>query len=199
MIPAAAIPGSGTAPAVRLEGVPVIETARLRLRAPRIEDFEVQAAFMASPRSRFVGGPMPRALAWRAFCHLTGHWVHRGYGMFVVADRAGDRAIGMAGPWFPEGWPEPEIGWSLWDPAAEGRGLAFEAAAAARSFARESLGWTTAISLILAGNTRSEALAARLGAVPEGEFAHETFGPARIFRHPGAGGTPSRQTREDSR
>lgn len=174
---------------IRLEGIPVIDTPRLRLRGPRLEDFEPSAAFMASDRSRHVGGPVGRTLAWRGFCHLTGHWVHRGYSMFIIADRQTDAVLGMAGPWFPEGWPEPEIGWSLWDPKAEGKGLAFEAAMAARQFAYDQLGWTTAISLIVDGNDRSAALATRMGAVHESEFTHEAFGKSRIFRHPAPGAT----------
>ena len=170
---------------IALTGIPVIDTPRLRLRGPRVEDFEVFAGFLASPRSAHVGGPVPRVQAWRSFGHLTGHWVLRGYSMFILADRDTDRALGMAGPWFPEGWPEREIGWSIWGEGAEGKGLAHEAATAARLFAYETLGWPTAISLIVQGNARSEALARRMGCMPEGDFVHETFGKSRIFRHPG--------------
>ncbi|MGB4828061.1 MAG: GNAT family N-acetyltransferase [Paracoccaceae bacterium] len=170
---------------ITLSGIPVIDTARLRLRGPRVADFEVYAAFLASPRSSRIGGPVPRVQAWRSFGHLTGHWVLRGYSMFILADRDTDTALGMAGPWFPEGWPEPEIGWSIWAAEAEGKGLAHEAATAARAHAYDSLGWTTAISLIAEGNARSEALAHRMACTPEGTFVHEVFGQSRIFRHPG--------------
>lgn len=173
---------------VRLEGVPVIETERLRLRAPRAGDFAACADFMASDRALHIGGPLERPLAWRAFCHLTGHWVLRGYSMFVFADRATDAPLGMAGPWYPEGWPEPEIGWSIWPAAAEGKGLAREAASAALQFAYRSLGWTTAISLIADANSRSQALARRMGCLPEGLFTFPTGSTARIWRHPGPGG-----------
>lgn len=169
---------------IQFSGIPEIETERLRLRGPRIADFEANADFMASDRSRFVGGPVSRTQCWRGFCHMTGHWLHRGYSMFVIADKATDAALGMAGPWFPEGWPEPEIGWSIWDAAAEGKGIAYEAALATRRYAYDSLGWATAISLIADGNDRSEALARRLGCVPDGTFAHADFGTSRIFRHP---------------
>ena len=40
--------------------IPVLETDRLRLRAPRLEDFEHWAAFFASERSRFERGFVPR-------------------------------------------------------------------------------------------------------------------------------------------
>ncbi|MEZ5798748.1 MAG: GNAT family N-acetyltransferase [Paracoccaceae bacterium] len=170
---------------ITLSGIPILDTPRLRLRAPRLADFEVFAAFMASPRSQHVGGPQGRTLSWRSFCHLTGHWVHRGYSMFIFARRDTDAALGMAGPWCPEGWPEPEIGWSVWAPEAEGQGLAFEAATATRRWSYDTLGWTTAISLIVSGNTRSETLARRMGATHEADFTHETFGKSRIFRHPG--------------
>ena len=118
------------------------------------------------------------------FDGLTGHWLHRGYSMFILADRVTDAPLGSAGPWFPEGWPEPEIGWSIWDQGAEGRGLAHEAALATRAYAYENLGWTTAISLILDGNVKSQALALRMGCHLESDFTHEQFGKCNIYRHP---------------
>lgn len=173
-----------TAPRPQLTGVPVLETERLRLRVPAPDDFGPFAAYCASERSRFTGGPNERSLAWRSFCSITGHWVQRGYAFFVLEERASGRAIGMAGPWFPEGWPEPEIGWQLWNLADEGRGLAREAAGAARGFAYGVLGWQTAISLIAEGNSRSVALARKLGCRPDGIFAHAQLGNCEIWRHP---------------
>lgn len=170
---------------IALAGTPVLETARLVLRAPRAGDYEPFAAFLTSDRARHVGGPVTRALAWRAMGHLTGHWVHRGFGMFIFADRAApDTPLGMAGPWFPEGWPEHEIGWSVWAPAAEGRGLAHEAAQAARAHAFGALGWDTAVSYIDPGNARSIALAERLGAVRDAGAAYpDPDKPCLVYRH----------------
>ena len=168
---------------VALTGTPVLTTERLTLRAPQTADFDAFAAYVASDRARFTGGPLTREMAWRSFCGITGHWVHRGYGPFVV--QADGEAIGSVGPWFPEGWPEPEIAWMMWSPAAEGRGLAQEAALAARAFAYGPLGWTTAISMIDPDNHRSQALARRLGCTPDGTFRHERFGLCHIWRHPG--------------
>jgi RimJ/RimL family protein N-acetyltransferase len=173
-----------SAPHPQLTGVPVLETARLVLRAPAPRDFEPFAAYYASDRARFTGGPLERNLAWRSFCSITGNWVHRGYAFFVIEERASSRAIGMAGPWCPEGWPEPEIGWQIWDAADEGQGFAREAAEAARGYAYEVLGWSTAISLIIEGNARSQALARRLGCVAGDVFEHPQAGPLTIWRHP---------------
>ncbi|WP_209425519.1 GNAT family N-acetyltransferase [Pararhodobacter sp. SW119] len=176
-----------SAPHPQLTGVPVLETARLILRAPAPRDFEPFAAYCAADRSRFTGGPLNRDLAWRAFCAITGNWVQRGYAFFVIEERASGRAIGMAGPWCPEGWPEPEIGWQIWDPVDEGQGFAREAAEAARGFAYDVLGWPTAISLIVEDNARSQALARRLGCTPGGVFTHERLGSCAIWRHPAPG------------
>jgi len=171
-------------PPPALTGVPVLETERLILRAPVVGDFDTMATFAASDRARFVGGPSPRHMAWRAFCAITGHWVMRGFSMFVFTDKSTGAPLGVSGPWCPEGWPEPEIGWSLWAPQAEGKGLAFEAATATRAFAYDVLGWPTAISLIHVDNTRSAALARRMGCVPDGIFTHAQFGESTIWRHP---------------
>ncbi|MFN3953787.1 MAG: GNAT family N-acetyltransferase [Pararhodobacter sp.] len=172
------------APAIALAGVPELRTERLILRGPELRDFEPCAAYAASDRSRFTGGPMTRELAWRAFCHTTGHWVHRGYGPFTVETRDG-LILGCVGPFFPEGWPEPEIAWTIWNVSVEGRGYAFEAAQAALRHAYGALGWSTAISMINPDNERSVALARRMGCRLDGSFQHERFGLCDLWRHPG--------------
>jgi RimJ/RimL family protein N-acetyltransferase len=170
----------------RLDPPVTLETERLVLRQPGAADWEGAAAFMTSPRAEFMGGTTDLGEVWAVFAHMVGHWVLRGYGMFVFADRANGRALGMAGPLFPEGWAEPEIGWSLWSGADEGKGYAREAAMAARWHAYADLGWRTAISYIDPRNARSIALARRMGAVEDPAVAHP-FGdnPCTVFRHPG--------------
>ena len=109
----------------------------------------------------------------------------RGYGRFMIADRDTDAPLGVAGPFYPEGWPEPELAWSVFA-GAEGRGIAQEAVRAARAWTYETQGWTTAISLIAPANARSAALATRLGARPTGAtFTDPDSGKtAEIWRHP---------------
>ncbi|MEO0911830.1 MAG: GNAT family N-acetyltransferase [Pseudomonadota bacterium] len=163
--------------------IPTITTERLTLRAPRMEDFEPYAAFCASPRSVGVGGPYSEAQSFTRLAALIGHWHLRGYGRWMVTDTATTEPLGVVGLFFPAGWPEPEIAWSLFE-AGEGRGIAYEAALASRAYAYETLGWKTAISCVMPDNTKSLALAKRLGATPEGSFTHVDYGEMPIFRHP---------------
>jgi RimJ/RimL family protein N-acetyltransferase len=174
---------------VTLSHTPVLETERLRLRAPDGSDWPAWVDFTTSDRARWIGGPLDRDRAWRAMGHMIGHWVMRGWGMFVFCNRATGRPLGMAGPWFPEGWPEREIGWSVWNPDAEGKGFAFEAASTAILHAYRALGWTTAVSYIDPDNLRSIALAERLGAVRDLDAKAPGTDPCTVYRHPAPGGT----------
>lgn len=162
--------------------IPTLTTTRLTLRAPHQGDFETIAAFYASERARFVGGPATAEQSWRMLATELGHWPLRGYGRWAVEETATGALAGIIGPWYPEGWPEPEIGWDLMN-GFEGRGYATEAAFAALSHAYDTLGWPTAISLCNPANTGSRNLARRLGAVQEGHFDHERHGRLEIWRH----------------
>jgi RimJ/RimL family protein N-acetyltransferase len=163
--------------------IPVLETERLRLRAPAETDFPTLADFYESERSRYVGGPQPRNQTWRGFCAMIGHWALRGYGFWSVEEKATGAYAGRVGLWYPEGWPEPEIGWTLMD-GFIGRGYATEAALAARSHAYLTLEWPTAISIIDPANAASRAVAERLGCRREGAFTHAEGWSADIWRHP---------------
>jgi len=164
--------------------IPTLETRRLRLRAPERRDFEPYAEFCASERARGVGGPYSRGEAFQRLAALVGHWHLRGFGRWMVTDKASGEAMGVVGVMYPDEWPEPEIAWSLFE-AAEGRGIAQEAAEAARRYAYEVLGWDTIVSCTAPDNVRSIALAQRMGAERDGSFAHPGFGELLIWRHPG--------------
>ena len=142
---------------------PVIETERLILRVPRIEDFDAYAAMGEDVENmRFIGGAMPRAASWRKFLQMPGAWVLQGFAMFAVIEKASGRWLGQLGPWQPDGWPGTEVGWAL-DRAAQGKGYATEAGFAAIDFAFERLGWDEVIHSIHPDNVPSQALAVRLG------------------------------------
>jgi RimJ/RimL family protein N-acetyltransferase len=171
----------------RLIDTPMLSTERLMLRAPQASDFEAIAPFVTSDRARFVGGGADKGLgvAWRMLAIFAGHWHLRGTGVFILTDRNTGRPIGSAGPWYPGDWPEQELGWWIWNAADEGKGFAHEAMLALRRHVYADLGWQTAVSYIDARNTRSLALARRLGCV------HDTSAtppakddPIQVWRHP---------------
>jgi RimJ/RimL family protein N-acetyltransferase len=165
--------------------VPVIETERLRLRAWEERDFPAYAAFRADPaRQAFLGLPMTLDQAWERFSSDLGVWVLRGYGIFAMAERAHDEAIGYTGLWFPPDIAEPELSWSLFS-GQTGRGYATEAAAAARSWVYDTLGLPPLMSLVHPHNRASIAVANRLGAVLEKEIRLQGA-PRHLYRHPGA-------------
>ena len=148
---------------------PTLTTDRLVLRPPRQEDFEPWAALMADEKAaRFIGGVQPAPAAWRIMATMTGAWSLRGFSMFSVIQRANGRWMGRAGPWFPHGWPSPEVGWAL-TPDSWGQGYAQEAATACLDWVFDVLGWPKVIHCIDPANQPSMVLARRLGSTFRGE------------------------------
>ncbi|MCP5086132.1 MAG: GNAT family N-acetyltransferase [Rhodobacteraceae bacterium] len=164
--------------------IPIIETERLILRAPVENDFEPLATFFADEqRSAGFGGPLDRNEAWRWFASNIGHWELRGYGFWTIEERTRGAVCGITGVWYPEGWPEPELGWVIYA-NFEGKGIANEAAVAARGHAYRHFGLVTLSSNIFPGNSRSVALAERMGAVYERTYENVTHGTELVYRHP---------------
>jgi RimJ/RimL family protein N-acetyltransferase len=160
--------------------IPTLTTERLILRAPCEADVPAIYAFGAGSRSAFLGGPLDRFTLWRGFLANIGLWALRGYGFYSVDTRAGE-FVGRVGVIRHEGWPEAELAWHLFD-GFEGRGFAFEAAQAAQADYHARISPAPLISMIDPGNTRSQALARRLGARLERTDAGDGK-PVEIHRH----------------
>lgn len=140
-----------------------IETDRLILRLPRVEDLDAWAAMMADEQAaKFIGGVTPRSVTWRGLMTMIGCWHAMGFAMFSVIEKSSGRWVGRLGPWMPDGWPGPEVGWAIardcW-----GRGYATEGATAATNWAFDHLGWDRVIHSIDPENTASQAVAHKLG------------------------------------
>jgi RimJ/RimL family protein N-acetyltransferase len=165
--------------------IPEVKSGDLILRTICEDDLDQLAAFYAGTRSQFVGGPLSRADCWRLIAGNLGHWALRGFGMWVIADRGTGNPLGVCGFIFREGWDEPELGWQVWD-GYEGRGIAYRAAHAARTHGAAHFGLDGVISYIDPANTRSQALAERLGARFERDGT--LLGtPCQVWRHPKSG------------
>ena len=166
-----------------------IATSRLILRPPRLDDLDPLADMMTDEQSaRFIGGTSPRSVTWRALMTMIGSWHALGFAMFSVFEQSTGRWVGRLGPWMPEGWPGPEVGWAIvrdcW-----GRGYAVEGAIAATDWAFDTLGWAHVIHSIAPQNIASQRVAEKLGSrlIGPGQlpapFEHDTvdlWGQSRV-------------------
>ncbi|MBV9541891.1 MAG: GNAT family N-acetyltransferase, partial [Alphaproteobacteria bacterium] len=101
---------------------PTLETARLRLRAHEIADFENAAAMWADPEvMRFLanGKPQTREDSWNRMMRQAGDWALNSIGSWMVEDKHSEAFLGEVGfltlkreiePRI-EGYPE--LGWVL--------------------------------------------------------------------------------------
>ena len=162
--------------------VPVIETDRLILRAPRLSDHAASCAYFAEPRSKWNGGPLGPREVEGMITSAAGGWALRGYGLWFVTLKGDETAIGFSGIFHPFDWPEPELGYGI---AAEyeGKGIAFEASLAARKAAAGHFDLNGLPSFIAPDNARSQALALRMGAIREAEITLRDR-IATVYRHP---------------
>jgi RimJ/RimL family protein N-acetyltransferase len=163
---------------------PMIDTPRLRLVPLSADHFEPMAAMYADPEvMRFLeAAPLDREESWRRLAFHVGHWVIRGYGNFACLEKTSGTFVGRCGPWFPEGWPALEIGYTL-RRESWGHGYATEAAIACARYAYETLKAPTVVSLVHPDNVRSQRVAERGGAKLEKEI-HLRGHPARLFVWP---------------
>ena len=143
---------------------PVIETTRLIIRAPDARDSAAMLSFLSEDRSEFYGGPMTPSDAWHKFAAYVGQWSLRGYGIFAITLKDTGETVGMAGPFHPDHFDEPEMSWLLTSDAHEGKGLAHEACKAVIAHLFDDHGWPNVVSYIHTDNAGSLALAKRLGA-----------------------------------
>ena len=166
--------------------VPVLETPRLILRAPRIEDFDAFAAMVLGPQGEHYGSCQTREDAWAEFIQLCVTWLLRGHGAWTVTDKATSEVLGVVQIGAEPGDQEPELGWIVSE-AAEGKGIAQEAAKAVREEALGGFALSSLVSYIHHRNHRSVALAERLGAIRDQAAEARLDDEFRVYRHaPGA-------------
>ncbi len=148
----------------------MIETERLILRRPRVEDIELVCALWADPIvTRHISGqPLARRQAWMNLLSMTGHWAFYGYGGWIVEERDGGEFIGQIG--FqkfergidPSREDRPEAGWVL-SPKAHGRGYATEAVRAIVDWADRNLAAASTVAIISDENGASIGVARKVG------------------------------------
>jgi len=152
-----------------LRAAPTLETARLRLRAHRLADFEPILAIASDPAvMRHICGAQPREEAWRRMLCGPGCWALLGYGYWVVQRREGGAVIGQAGladfkrDMRPSIEGLPELGY-VFAAEAHGQGFATEAAAAILEWADAELAADQIVAIIDENNPASIRVAERNG------------------------------------
>jgi len=149
---------------------PELETERLRLRHWRESDVDLLLGFYRDPQSAAVyGEDIKRSDVWRRMALAIGHWHLRGFGPWVLEDKATSKIAGLGGLWFPDGWGDVEVGYGIM-PEFRGQGYAAEAARRVRDYGYREIGLARLVSYIDPGNTASIKVAEKLGALPDGEF-----------------------------
>ncbi|HLX31588.1 MAG TPA: GNAT family N-acetyltransferase [Gaiellaceae bacterium] len=176
----------------------VIETERLILREPTLEDADGAAEMLADPEvMAWLGGrTVPAEDVPAVLEKWILRWDENGCGPFSVLRREDGRWIGRAGilVWDVRTWThatfagsgefaQPELGWAL---ASEhwGSGYATEAARAVREWAYSDLGVERLVSVIAPANVRSAKVAERLGATPGETVELFDNGPHVVWTHP---------------
>jgi RimJ/RimL family protein N-acetyltransferase len=150
-----------------------LRTERLLLRRWRVEDDAPMTAINRDPEvTRYLNRPATEVALAAFHPMLVAHWERHGFGPFALESREGRAGtesgalLGFAGVAYPAYLPalaaRPEIGWRL-ARSAWGRGLATEAALAARDHAFAVLGLPELIAIVHPENERSQAVARKLG------------------------------------
>ena len=151
---------------------PTLETARLRLRDYRPEDFSFFRAIWADPEvTRFIGGePRGEEEVWTKFLRMIGHWRMMGFGYWAVEEKATGALIGETGlcdfkrDMAPSIKGELEAGWVLTS-AAQGKGYATEAMTAVVDWAAAHFPDKRMCCIIEPANAASIRVAEKLGFV----------------------------------
>ena len=159
--------------------IPILETARLRLRGHRPTDLPAFTAMFqqAAFYTYLSGQPLPEAEVWTKMLRHLGLWPLLGYGYWAVEEKSSGEFIGVVGlaDWQRAIAPSlkglPESGWVL-APHCHGRGYATEALQAALAWADAQLPARRTVCLINPHNQPSLRLAARCG---YHEFARTTY------------------------
>ena len=156
--------------------LPVLETRRLVLRTPTLNDLPVWTAIC---KESFGDTDQE---AWTEFSYYASGWILHGHGLFTAALRDQEVAIGFVVLGLEWDDQEPELGY-LFSADHRMQGYATEACAAVRDFGFDLLGSGCFVSYVSASNTRSNALAKRLGAVRDVNAEHAFGADQHVWRY----------------
>ncbi len=148
-----------------------LRTDRLLLRPWRPEDEAPMAAINRDPEvTRHLNRRVDAEAVAGFLAQMTAHWEEHGFGPYALeslepgleGEFLGFAGLALPPPFLNAAGDIPELGWRL-ARAGWGRGLATEAATAARDDAFGRLGLAETIAIIHPENARSRRVATKLG------------------------------------
>lgn len=162
----------------------ILNTGRLTLRHMEMSDLDPLFELYRDPEVRkyFPDGTRTLAetreeLEW----FLNGHPRRPELGLWATVERSTGEFLGRCGllPWNIDGAPEVELAFLI-SKSRWREGFATEAAQGIIQHARDKLGLSRLICLIMPGNVASEMVALKSGMVFERDYT-DPFGPCRIY------------------
>ena len=172
--------------------IPVIETARLRLRGHAMADLSFMTAMWKDPEvTRFLNTqPHTEEECWGRFLRYRGHWSAMGYGYWAVEERSTGVFAGEAGfanykrQLEPPREIAPEAGWVL-DRPYHGKGYATEIVQALVGWGKAHFGPVPVHCIIHPDHGASLRVAAKTGFVVR-ETLQYKGSPAVLLEQPGS-------------
>jgi RimJ/RimL family protein N-acetyltransferase len=165
--------------------VAMLETERLTIRRITLDDAAFMVATLNDPgfianigdRGVRTAGDAEAYIRDRVLASYEAH----GFGMFRVALKAGDEAVGTAGFVQRDGLDRPDLGFAFLA-AHTGKGYGYEAARALLGWGRETLGLPPLLAITAPDNHASAALLAKLGFREQGRIVLPAHGgESRLF------------------
>ncbi|HLI96810.1 MAG TPA: GNAT family N-acetyltransferase [Candidatus Baltobacteraceae bacterium] len=153
-----------------MASVPVLTTARLRLRPHALADFDAACAMWSDPIvTRFIGGkPSTPQQTWARLLTYMGHWQALGFGYWAIELQTTGAFIGEIGfadfhrEVIPAMRDVPELGFALAS-SAHGDGYATEAVRAVLSWGDEHLPSERTVCLVNEDNRASLHIVEKVG------------------------------------
>jgi RimJ/RimL family protein N-acetyltransferase len=169
-----------------------VDTERLTLRRPRLEDFEDSFALWSDPVVvRYITGkPATREDVWARLLRYVGHWELMRFGFWTVREKSTGRFVGEVGlanfrrEFQPPLGDDKEAGWVM-AASAHGKGYATEAVRAGLAWAESRFGPERVVCIIAPENTASDNVARKCGFRAYGRGSYKGEASVMYERLPG--------------
>lgn len=154
---------------------PTLDTDRLRLRPPRLDNLRWSHARISSdPRVAWDSESSTIIESLKGLENRIAHWREHGFGMWAVFEKASDEPLGFAGLVALEGTDEVQVGYHLAQ-RAWSKGYATEVGRASLRYGFEVLGLSRVVAVVRPENVASQRVPLKLGLTHVRDEEHYGF------------------------